>query len=163
MTISSFVNNLSGCSLSRASTLSLVIWNPCSSDSHFSPCFQCLHTYAPLSFIWNKPWYCKCSCRLKASWHLILKTWDKHIVKLSRGKKSLFYKNRFFFYSTFSKCHFSQSSYRMVISTIPCAMYSLYSEKGGKQIFVFEIRFWFLNLEYWWDFQGDKNFYEFIL
>lgn len=126
MTISSSVNNLSGCSLSRASTLSLVIWNPCSSDCHFSPCFQCLHTYAPLSFIWNKPWYCKCSCRLKASWHLILKTWDKHIVKLSRREKSLFYKNRLFFFTPLLASAIFHSlviEWLSVLFLVPCIVY----------------------------------------
>lgn len=145
--ISSFVNKLSGCSLSRGSTLILIIWYPWSSDCHFSPCFQFLHVYAPLSSIWNKQWYCKCSCKLKGSWCLILKTWGKHIVKLSRDKKVCFTK-RDFILLHFWQVPFFTSSYGMVISIIPCAMYSIYSENGGKHIricifFVLEIRFWF--------------------
>lgn len=65
---------------------------------------------------------------------LILKTWDKHIVKLSGLKKSLFYKKQISCHSTlaFGKWPFSQSDDRMVISIIPCAMYSIIFREGRK-------------------------------
>lgn len=133
MAISCFVNNLSGCSLSRTSTLSLVIWNPCSSDCHYSPFSipACLCT--PL-FYADQTVILQMFMQTKSFLVSHFEDLGKHIVKLSRGKKRLFYKNRFYFTPTFGKCHFSQSSYRMVISTIPCALYSIHSEKGGKQI-----------------------------
>lgn len=145
MTISSFVNNLSGCSLSRGSTLSLVIWYPWSSDCHFSPFSipACLCT--PL-FCMEQTVILQMFMQTESFLVCHFENLRETYCKAFQKEKKFVLQKQILFYSTFGMCHFSGSSYRMVFSIIPCAIYRVYSEKGGKEIhvcifFVLEIRF----------------------
>lgn len=145
MMISSFVNNLSGCSLSRGSTLILIIWYPWSSDCHFSPfsipaCLCTLLFYMEQTVILQM--FMQTKRFLVSHFEDLRETYCK---AFQREKKVCFTKRDFILLHSWQVPFFT-SSQGMVISIIPCAMYSIYSENGGKHIricifFVLEIRF----------------------
>lgn len=96
MMISSFVNNLSGCSLSRGSTLSLVIWYPWSSDCHFSP-FSIPACLCTLLFYMEQTVILQMFMQTKRFLVSHFEDLRETYCKAFQRQKSLFYKKRFYF------------------------------------------------------------------
>lgn len=131
MMISSFVNKLSDCSLSRGSTLILVIWYPWSSDCHFSPFSipACLCT--PLFYMEQTvilQMFMQTKRFLVSHFEDLRETYCK---AFQREKKFVLQKE-ILFYSTFGKCHFSHlvMEWLSVLFLVPCIVYIQRTEES---------------------------------